>query len=48
MKAEISNLSDPKLETEYTKKLEELKKEIVGNGRIHWAWGVNYLIHAIK
>lgn len=48
MKAEISNLSDLNLETEYMKKLEELKKEIDSNGRINWAWSVNYLIQATK
>lgn len=48
MKAEISSLSDSKLETEFIKKLDELRREIDSNGRINWAWGVNYLIQASK
>jgi len=48
MKVEISNLDDLKLQTDYMKRLEELKSKIGSNGRINWAWGVNYLVQATK
>ncbi len=48
VKGMISGLSDPKLRTNFRKKLETLKKNIVTGREIHWSWGVNYLIEAQK
>ena len=48
MKNAISGLSNPKLKTKFFSKLETLRKNIVRDGEIHWAWGANYLIEAQK
>jgi ubiquinone/menaquinone biosynthesis C-methylase UbiE len=48
MKRAISGSCNPKLKARFFNKLETLRKNIVCDGEIHWAWGVNYLIEAQK